>query len=135
MKHWSSNGKLRWLLGVVAVSLAAAEAPPVPEVAFIEATAAAKVSFRHQNGATPEKYMPETMGAGGLFFDFDNDGWLDIFLVNSGSLADARVAKATRHGLFRNRGDGTFEDVSAGSGLARHGYPMGACAADFDNDG
>jgi len=123
------------LLGSLALGIATAENPPTPGVTFIEATSAAKVIFRHVNGATPEKYMPETMGAGGLLFDFDNDGWLDIFLVNSGSLADATVAKTARHGLFRNRGDGTFEDVSVGSGLARRGYPMGACAADYDNDG
>ena len=138
MRGWTSKGKLRAvlaILGSLALGIATAENPPAPGVTFIEATSAAKAIFRHVNGATPEKYMPETMGAGGLLFDFDNDGWLDIFLVNSGSLADATVAKAARHGLFRNRGDGTFEDVSAGAGLARQGYPMGACAADYDKDG
>jgi hypothetical protein len=67
--------------------------------------------------------------------DVDNDGWLDIFLVDSGSIADPRQATRARHRLYRNRGDGTFEDISGRAGLARRGYGMGACAADYDNDG
>ena len=75
------------------------------------------------------------MGAGGALLDVDNDGWLDIFLVDSGSIADPRQATRARHRLYRNRGDGTFDDISARAGLARRGYGMGACAADYDNDG
>jgi enediyne biosynthesis protein E4 len=75
------------------------------------------------------------MGSGGLFFDFDNDGWIDIFLVDGGSLADPAVARPARHRLYRNRGDGTFEDVTATSGIRHREYGMGACAGDYDNDG
>jgi len=130
---------LTTLLGAAAVLAALPastdETATTRQVTFTDSAEAAGVIFRHVNGPTPEKYMPETMGAGGLFFDYDNDGWLDIFLVTSGALADSDLAGTASHGLFHGRGDGTFLDVTAGSGLARRGYPMGACAADFDKDG
>ena len=75
------------------------------------------------------------MGSGGLFFDYDEDGWVDVFLVDGGSLVDAKVDATARDRLYRNRGNGTFEDVSASSGITHAGYGMGACAADYDNDG
>ena len=96
---------------------------------------AAGLDFRHVNGASPEKHLVETMGSGGLFFDYDNDGWIDVFLVDGGSLADPAVARQARHRLFRNRGNGTFEDVTAPVGHRARGYGMGACAGDYDNDG
>ena len=84
------------------------------------------VVFRqHVNGASADKHLVETMGSGGLFFDYDGDGWIDLFLVDGGSLADAAVARRARHRLYRNRGNGTFEDVSGRSGIRaprlRHG--------------
>jgi enediyne biosynthesis protein E4 len=76
------------------------------------------------------------MGSGGLFFDYDNDGLVDLFLVDGGSLANATVAARSHHRLYRNRGAGRFEDVTAKSGIGRNpAYGMGACAADYDNDG
>jgi len=104
-------------------------------VQFLVRTHEAGLDFVHTNGASPAKHLPETMGAGGALVDVDNDGWLDIFLVDSGSIADPRQATRARHRLYRNRGDGTFEDISGRAGLARRGYGMGACAADYDNDG
>jgi hypothetical protein len=95
----------------------------------------AGLDFRHTNGASPEKHMVETMGSGGLFFDYDNDGWLDIFLVDGGSVTDRNVATRARSRLYRNRGNGTFEDVTAAAGITHSQYGMGACAADYDNDG
>jgi hypothetical protein len=71
----------------------------------------------------------------GLFFDYDNDGWIDIFLVDGGSVADPAVARQARHRLFRNRGNGTFEDATERSGIRHRDYGMGACAGDYDNDG
>ena len=86
-----------------------------------------------------KKYLPETMGSGGLFFDYNNDGYLDIYLVNSGTLGPA--SESRRHPndmnvLYRNQGDGTFVDATVEAGLQQnHGYGMGCLAADYDNDG
>ena len=104
-------------------------------VQFLNIAEKAGIQFKHENGATPEKYLPETMGAGGLFFDYNNDGWLDVLLVNGGSFKDAGRAARARHGLFRNVGDGTFKDASESSGIGVFGFGMGGCAADYDNDG
>ena len=106
-----------------------------PDVVFRDVAAAAGVGVTHVNGASPAKYFAEIMGSGGLFFDFDNDGWIDIFIVDGGSIADPRVAAKARHRLYRNRGNGTFEDVSTQSGIRHREYGMGACAGDYDNDG
>ena len=120
---------------------AAVLAPPNPQsaaatdVQFTDISRSAGLDFVHINGATPEKFMPETMGSGALFFDFDNDGWLDIFLIDGGSFADPALMRRARHRLYRNNGDGTFADVSARSGIAHNAYGQGACAADYDNDG
>jgi enediyne biosynthesis protein E4 len=108
---------------------------PSAQVVFRDIAAAAGLGVTHVNGASPEKYFAEIMGSGGLFFDFDNDGWIDIFLVDGGSIADPRVAATAKHRLYRNRGNGTFEDVTTQSGIRHREYGMGACAGDFDNDG
>ena len=104
-------------------------------VSFSNITAQAGINFKHENGASREKYMPETMGSGVVVLDYDNDGWPDIFFVNGGSFADERVAARARHRLYRNNGNGTFTDVSAASGIGISGFGMGACSADYDNDG
>jgi hypothetical protein len=111
--------------------------PPVPEASpqFTNAVPAAGVDFHHVNGGTPDRHLLEIMGSGGLFFDFDEDGWTDIFLVDGGSLVDAKVDATAYDRLYKNRGNGTFEDVSAASGIVHSPYGMGACAADYDNDG
>ena len=104
-------------------------------ILFHNIARAAGVEVQHINGASPEKFLVETMSAGGLFLDYDNDGWIDLVLIDGGSLADPKVAALARHRLFRNRGDGTFEDVTSSSGLRHHDYGLGGCAADYDNDG
>ncbi len=104
-------------------------------VRFTDATPDAGLDFRHVNGASPAKHVVETIGSGGLFFDYDDDGWVDVFLVDGGSIADPSVARQARHRLYRNRGNGTFEDVTARSGIQHRSYGMGACAGDYDNDG
>jgi hypothetical protein len=104
-------------------------------VIFSDITRSAGIDFQHTNGATPEKHMVETMGSGGLFFDYDKDGWPDIFLIDGGSVVDRQVTGRARHRLYHNRGNGTFEDVTAASGITHLEYGIGACAADYDNDG
>ena len=120
----------------IMAGLSATGLPPAEDaqVSFQDVTTDVGIRFRHTNGATPEKYLVETMGSGGLFFDYDSDGWVDIFLVNGGAVVDPQVASRTRHALYRNRG-GTFEDVSASSGIVHAEYGMGACAGDYNNDG
>jgi hypothetical protein len=102
---------------------------------FTNVAATAGLDFRHVNGGTPERHLLEIMGSGGLFFDYDEDGWVDVFLVDGGSLVDRKVDSTARDRLYRNRGNGTFEDVSNGSGITHSAYGMGACAADYDDDG
>ena len=103
-------------------------------VTFTDVTREAGIGFVHNSGATGRKYLPETMGSGLAFLDFDGDGWQDLFFVN-GSLWPRRRGRATPQALYRNRGDGTFEDVTARAGLSGELYGIGAAAADYDNDG
>lgn len=111
------------------------EQVPVELPMFRDVAVSAGLDVTHVSGASDQKFLPEILGSGGLFFDFDDDGWLDIFLVDGGSFADPAVAQRARHRLFRNRGNGTFEDVTAASGIRHREYGMGACAGDYDNDG
>jgi len=108
--------------------------PPVA-VQFSDVTAAAGIRFQHNNGAFGKKYLPETMGSGVAFFDFDNDGDQDLLFVNGKSWPGQRSAGPTTAALYRNRGNGTFEDVTRGSGFDREIYGMGLAIGDYDNDG
>jgi len=112
-------------------SSASSDAPPQ----FTNVASEVGIGFRHVNGGTPDRHLLEIMGSGGLFFDYDGDGWVDLFLVDGGSLVDPSVDATARDRLYKNRGDGTFQDVSASSGITHAAYGMGACAADYDNDG
>jgi len=109
--------------------------PAARPVTFTNVATAAGLDFRHVNGASADRHLPEIMSGGGLFFDFDNDGFADILLVDGGSIVDPATASRARHRLYRNRGNGTFEDVTTRSGIPHSQYGMGACAADYDNDG
>ncbi|HUG41616.1 MAG TPA: CRTAC1 family protein [Longimicrobiales bacterium] len=105
---------------------------------FTDATAAAGIDFEHMTGAFGNKWMPETMGSGGGFLDYDGDGLPDLFLVNSAEWPGHQWRPAAHSALYRNRGDGTFEDVSAETGIARLTagiYGMGATFGDYDGDG
>jgi len=123
------------VLTALMLSSSAHSAAQTPAPSFVNIVSSADIEFRQENGASPAKYMPETMGGGGLFFDYDNDGWLDIFLVNGGSFVNQTVARNANHRLYRNNGNGTFTDRSAASGIRASGYGMGACSADYDRDG
>ena len=111
------------------------QSPASTTPVFRDVARQAGLDFIHINGASNEKFLPEIIGAGGLFLDFDNDGWLDVFLVDGGSFADPAVARRARHRLYRNRHNGTFEDVTDASNIRHRDYGMGACAGDVDNDG
>ena len=111
-------------------------APDLPVVRFTDITAAAGIDFVHFNGATGEKLLPETMGGGCAFFDYDNDGDADLLLVNSaGWPHNPAVDPAPTSKLYANDGAGRFTDVTAAAGLGVTCYGMGAAVGDFDNDG
>ena len=122
---------------ILALTLAAAlstAAPAAPPVVFTDVTEAAGIRFTHNTGAFGAKYMPETFGSGVLWLDADGDGWQDLLLVN-GAAWPGREGAQTPAALYRNDGDGTFTDVTRGSGLDAALYGLGGAAADFDNDG
>jgi enediyne biosynthesis protein E4 len=86
-------------------------------------------------GQETNKYLLETTGTGAAAFDYDNDGWIDIFLVNGTVLEGFPKGQEPTNHLYRNRGNGTFEDVTARAGLAEKGWGQAACTGDYDNDG
>jgi len=93
------------------------------------------ISWEHVNGRSPEYYLPETTGAGCAFFDYDNDGWMDIYLVNSGKCDFYDPQPPLRNALYRNNRDGTFTDVTEKTGVPGGGYGMGAAVGDYNGDG
>jgi len=125
---------LRPAASVLAAALVAAVATPGgAAVTFVDVTKAAGIRFVHENGARGKKYLPETMGSGAAFLDYDGDGFLDLFLVNSKPW-DPSGGKSLS-ALYRNQGDGTFQDVTRKAGLAFEAFGIGAASADYDNDG
>ncbi len=110
-----------------------------PTIQFTDVTAKASIDFTHFAGASGKKWYPETIGSGAGFFDYDQDGWVDLLFINGSYLIKGQGITASDPGptmhLYRNRGDGTFEDVTIAAGLAVPIYGMGMAAADYDNDG
>ncbi len=106
-------------------------------VSFVDVTKAAGLGgFRFVSGAPAKDYIIEATGAGCAFVDYDNDGWLDIYLVNASTLDALRgKAKAPRAALYHNNRDGSFADVTDKTGVANERWGQGVCAGDFDNDG
>ncbi len=111
-----------------------AEAPDAP---FVDITREAGITFEHQNGACGEKLLPETMGGGAAFFDYDSDGDADLFLVNGDYWPGRRPedSPSPTCALYRNDGKGRFENVSADSGMGITLYGMGVAVGDYDSDG
>jgi hypothetical protein len=111
---------------------------PFPAVRFTDITEKAGIRFRHTNGSFGKKLLPETLGSGVAFLDFDNDGHQDLLFVNScywPGFEDKSKPTPTL-ALYRNKGDGTFEDVTSEAGLAELTmYGMGVTVGDYDNDG
>ena len=106
-----------------------------PGVRFTDITATAGIDFVHVNGSYGEKLMPETIGSGAAFIDYDNDGDQDLLLVNSSEWPGHGQGPQATPGFYRNDGHGGFADVTRESGLAIHCYGMGAAVGDYDNDG
>lgn len=98
-------------------------------------SAASGILWRHTNGRSPEYYLPETTGAGCAFLDYDNDGWLDIYLVNSGKCDFYEPNPPLRNALYHNNRDGTFTDVTDKAGVIGGGYGMGVAVGDYNGDG
>lgn len=129
--------KMTAIAAPVAKSYASAE---IPSVRFSDVTAAAGIQFTHFNGARGDKLLPETMGGGAGFFDFDQDGDADLLLINGTGwpgqgAAGAADAQPHTAALYQNDGSGRFADVTAGSGLDVSLYGMGVAFGDYDNDG
>jgi len=124
-----------FLCGAVSI-LGRASAPGAegPGFRLVDATPAAGISFQHNTGAFGAKYLPETMGSGCAFFDYDADGWPDILLVNGMDWPGHRRGRSTLK-LYRNNRDGAFSDVTQQAGLAVEMYGMGVAIADYNNDG
>jgi len=107
-----------------------------PPVTFEEVPAAtSKITWVHDNARSPDRQLPETVGAGCAFLDYDNDGWMDIYFVNSGPSDFFTPPKPLKNALYHNNHDGTFTDVTDKAGVASGKFGMGVSAADYDGDG
>ncbi len=103
---------------------------------FVEVSQAAGIRFVLTSGGLEKKYIIEAKGGGGIaWFDYDNDGYPDLFFVNGSTFEDWKRGSSPQSRLYRNNRDGTFTDETPASGLHRTGWGMGVCAADYDNDG
>lgn len=108
--------------------------PNRPPFRLVDITKQSGINFKHNNGGFGKKYLPETLGSGCAFLDFDNDGWQDILLVN-GSDWPGHVRGPSALSLLKNNRDGTFRDVTRQAGLAIPMYGMGVAVGDYNNDG
>jgi hypothetical protein len=132
----------RNFLGTIAGACCGGWAPPLPRAAaaaapgvrFADVTDAAGITFRHNSGAYGGKLLPETLGSGCAFVDYDGDGWQDILLVNGMDWPGHRRTRSTLR-LYRNNRNGTFSDVTKSAGLDVEIYGMGVAVGDWNNDG
>src|SRR5881227_1522813 len=96
---------------------------------------ASGITWVHDNAMSSARYLPEALGPGCAFLDYDNDGWIDIYLVNSGAADFYAPATPLKNALYRNNHDGTFTDVTDKAGVPGNAYGMGVAAGDYDRDG
>jgi hypothetical protein len=121
------------LTGVCPQILSGATTPQFP---FEQVSASASgITWIHVSGKSPEKYLPESTGAGCAFLDYDNDGWMDIYLVNSGKCDFFTPSTTLRNALYKNNRDGTFTDVTEKAGVGAGGFGQGVAVGDYDGDG
>jgi len=124
------------LLAGLGVSFWQSDRPGAVDPITFELMAPRGLHFVSNSGATSRKYQPQTMLAGVALIDYDNDGLLDIYLVNGAAMPDlVKNGEAFSNRLFRNNGDGSFTDVTGRAGVKGRGYDIGVAVADFDNDG
>lgn len=119
-----------WVLIFALAALSVAQ-----QIHFRDITAQAGIHFTHNNGAFRKKWLPETMGPGCAFIDYDNDGYPDILLINGSDFPGHQQAGATTLKLYHNNGNGTFTDVTRKAGLAVPMFGLGVAVGDYDNDG
>jgi enediyne biosynthesis protein E4 len=119
--------------GSLALSRFARASTPYPFEEVPSSTS--HITWVHTAGKSPQKYLPETTGAGCAFLDYDNDGWMDIYLVNSGKCDFYDPNPPLRNALYRNNRDGTFTDVTEKAGVRAGGYGQGVAVGDYDGDG
>ncbi len=124
-------------IGVLAIAASAAEPDKTASIAnFVDVADKAGLTVSNVfGGKETKKYIIETTGTGVAIFDYDNDGWPDIFLVNGTTLEGFAGGQASSNHLYRNNHDGTFTDVTTKAGLTANGWGQGVCAGDYDNDG
>ena len=113
---------------------AATGTPASPGFRFVDVTASAGIQFQHNSGAFGGKFLPETLGSGCAFLDYDRDGWQDILLINGMDWPGHKQRHSTLR-LYHNNGNGTFTDVTSRAGLDVEMYGMGVAVGDYDNDG
>ncbi|MBM3241712.1 CRTAC1 family protein [Candidatus Poribacteria bacterium] len=104
-------------------------------VTFIDVAESSGINFVHTDGNSGKRFVLEILGGGAAFFDYDNDGWLDIYLVNGAHLIEPKPKVKPTNVLYHNNGDGTFADVTELAGVGDTGYGVGCSAGDYDNDG
>jgi hypothetical protein len=127
----SPAGLLRGAVTASGTTVAAAPQYPFEMVAPSDSG----IYWTHTNEFSPEKYLPESTGAGCAFLDYDNDGWMDIYLVNSGKCDFVTPNPPLRNALYKNNRDGTFTDVTDKAGVASGGFGQGVAVGDYDRDG
>jgi tetratricopeptide (TPR) repeat protein len=108
---------------------------PASGIRFEDVAERAGIRFQYHSGETPQHFIADMMGGGVALFDYDDDGWLDVYLIDGCALPYDRRSPPRPNKLYRNRGDGTFEDVTERAGVGGRGYGMGCVVGDYDNDG
>jgi hypothetical protein len=127
-----------WLgVGLGASRLLGAQgvAPAAAPLFIEQLPSSSGIEWKHENAMSPNRYLPETMGPGCAFLDFDNDGWMDIYMVNSGPCDFWTPPNPIRNALYKNNRDGTFTDVTEKAGVTGGTFGMGVAVGDYDNDG
>ena len=122
-------------MGVTSLRGSEAQAPGTAPLFAEVPPSSSGINFVHESAMSPSRYLPETMGPGAAFLDYDNDGWMDLYLVNAGPSDFYKPTKPLRNALYKNNRDGTFTDVTEKAGVPGGTFGMGVAVGDYDNDG